>query len=93
MAIFTERYIVHLHLTCLMMADHLYARYLDDRATDAFLVWYREVSYRLILSASLSDLTFHFFGFLCELLRDGSELTSLVSELIRLIFRGLDFFL
>lgn len=74
------------------MTDDLYARYLDDRTTDAFLIRYSEVADRLIFTTGLTDLTFHLFGFLCELLRDSSELTTLMSELIRLVFRSLDLF-
>jgi succinate dehydrogenase hydrophobic anchor subunit len=37
-------------------------------------------------------LTFHFLGFFCEFFRDRTELSSLMSKLVGLVFGGLYFF-
>ena len=92
MAIFPERYVIDWHFCRFVVTYDLDACDLYDRPSDPFLERDREISDRLILASGFSDLSLHFFGFFSEFFCDGTELSSFVSKLIGLIFRGLDFF-
>lgn len=92
MAIFPERYVIDWHFCRFVVTYDLDACDLYDRPSDPFLERDREISDRLIFASGFSDLSLHFFGFFSEFFCDGTELSSFVSKLIGLVFRGLDFF-
>ena len=76
-----------------MMLDNLETLDHDDLPTYTFLMRDLEVADRLILTTSISLGVFEFGSFLDHLLRNGSELASLVGEDIGLIFIRLDLLL
>ena len=85
MAIFPERDI-DLHILSLVIADYLETLDLDDLSSDTFLIWDFEFSDCFIFSSCFSFHPFEFFRFFDHFLGYESELSSLVSKHIRLIF-------
>lgn len=92
MAIFPERD-TRAHLCCLVISYDLEARYAYDLATDPFLIRDTEVAYRLIFASCIALHPFEFFRFLDHFLGDETELSSLMSKDVCLVFIGLDFFI